>query len=95
MSMGKGTISDIQDPLADYQARPIISAATSPDAQYIGRVVIELWAQPQSSDAGGLAYTVDAVNSDQASLLQRAAAALTFRLASSQKTVGSLPAQPI
>ncbi len=78
-SIQQTSISAATDPLVPYQGRPLISAGDDRSA-YAGRVIIELWGRPNSSDAGGLAYQIDAVDGNNAALIQRIAAALPIRL---------------
>ena len=76
----KTEITEVNDPLANYQGQPIISRG-SPTSTYLGRVVLELWQEGSTSnDADGLAVTADAVNENHNGLLQRVAAALPIRV---------------
>lgn len=70
----------VDDPLAAYRKKPVISGA-GPNATYIGRVVIELWADTSvSDDADTIAITADAVDGKHANLLERVTLALTQRM---------------
>jgi hypothetical protein len=67
--------SPVDDPLQNYQKRPIISEAV-PNTTYVGRVIIELWEDGSSPDDKMIAMTAEAVNGRHPQLLDRIAAAL-------------------
>jgi hypothetical protein len=70
----------VDDPLAAYRKKPVISGAGS-DTTYVGRVVIELWSDGgMSDDAQMIAITADAVDGKHANLLERVTDALTRRM---------------
>lgn len=76
----KAGITSVDDPLAAYRKRPVISGA-GPNATYVGRVVIELWSDGGTSDdAQMIAITADAMDGKHANLLERVAQALTRRM---------------
>jgi hypothetical protein len=58
-----------------------MSGAPSPDASYVGRVVIELWENQSASDSQNIAFTSDAANGEAGALLQRISSALVQRVA--------------
>ena len=72
-------ISDVPDPLSAFRGMPAISTAV-PQAYYVGRLIVELWEQPDISDAAGIALQIDPANGDSTALLHRIAAALPPRL---------------
>ncbi|HEY7343231.1 MAG TPA: hypothetical protein VH591_20330 [Ktedonobacterales bacterium] len=73
-------IVPVDDPLAAYRKKPIISGAGS-NATYMGRVVVELWSDGGvSDDAEMIAITADAVDGKHANLLERVTSALTRRM---------------
>ncbi len=46
------------DAFAPYYGTPMLSIS-DPTSRYLGRVVIELYESPNSTDERGLAYTID------------------------------------
>ena len=77
----KGSVSKVADPLEGFQGQPIVSLV-GPNQRYLGRVVVELYETPNSSDVNQLAFTIDAANGvDSSDLLKRIAAALSLRVA--------------
>lgn len=76
----KAEILRVDDPLAAYRKKPVISGAGS-NATYVGRIVIELWSDGGvSDDAKMIAITADAVDGKHANLLERVSRALTRRM---------------
>ena len=68
------------DPLGNYQGVPILGRQREM-AQYVGRVIVELW-EPSSGldDSYSFAFRIDATNGDEKTLLKRVAAALPERV---------------
>ncbi len=89
MSQGIGQSSTSSyaatDPLAGLHSQPIISNGGA-DSTFAGRVIIELWQKAGRADASGLAYVVEAIDGNHASLLNRVATALPLRLADNSPT---------
>lgn len=77
----KETITVGPDPLKGLHGQPLIASPSQQGLQgsYAGRVVVEAF-DGASSEAAGLAYSVDAVSIARAELLQRVAAALPVLL---------------
>lgn len=70
------------DPLQNYYGKPLIGEA-GPSMKYVGRLIIELYEQPYSSDANSLVLAFDpAPGESQGDLVKRIAAALPERLKS-------------
>lgn len=75
------TTGQVEDPLAQFHGRPVVSSASSSSATYLGRVVVELWAQEGHSDADGLALMLDVPSGiESRAFLQRIADALQTRI---------------
>ena len=75
------TTGNVEDPLAPYRSRPVVSSAPSSSATYLGRVVIELWTQEGISDANNLAIALDIPSGiESRAFLQRVADALQARI---------------
>ena len=72
--------SPVDDPLAAYHGKPVISHG-GPNQHYLGRVVVELWEDGSTrDDSYKLALSSDAVDGNYTKLRQRVAAALPVRV---------------
>jgi hypothetical protein len=70
------------DPLQNHYGKPLIGVVF-PSMKYVGRLIIELYEQPGSSDANSLVLGMDpAPGESQADLVKRIAAALPERVKS-------------
>lgn len=68
------------DPLANSIGVPILGQQ-GPNAQYMGRVIVELWETGDGKDDSyHIAFRIDAATGDEKTLLQRVAAALSARV---------------
>ncbi len=75
--MAPGSTSD---PLANHIGMPILGQQ-GPNAQFVGRVIVELWENNDGKDDSyHIAFSVDAVSGDEKALLKRVAAALPARV---------------
>ncbi len=67
-------------PLANYQGMPILGQQ-GPSAQYLGRVIIELWeTNGTKDDVNNIAISAGAVDEDNSTLTERIAAALSTKV---------------
>ncbi len=77
----KAEISEVDDPLVGYHKKPIISLASSPNAKYLGRVIVELWDNTGArDDADALTISAGAMDGKHGKLLARIAEALLVRV---------------
>jgi hypothetical protein len=68
------------DPLSGYQGRPILGQQ-GPNAKYLGRVIVELWeTNSTTNDSNNIAVSAGAVDEDNATFIERIAAALSERV---------------
>ncbi|HLW01833.1 MAG TPA: hypothetical protein VKT82_24480 [Ktedonobacterales bacterium] len=89
MSWNRAQPAPVDDPLAAYQGKPVISRGGA-NQHYLGRVVVELWddGSPRD-DAHKLALSSDAVDGQHAKLCQRIAAAFPARVQSDGASTSS------
>ena len=82
MSWNREQPGPVDDPLAAYQGKPVISRGGA-NQQYLGRVVVELWddGSPRD-DSDKLSLSSDAVDGQHAKFCQRIAGALPARVQS-------------
>lgn len=51
---------EVHDPLKGFHGKPIVGEEIPGETRYLGRIIVELYEAPDiSSDANGLAFTVD------------------------------------
>jgi hypothetical protein len=80
MSQWNQQAGQAPDPLANYQYQPILAAPGS-NVQYLGRVIVEFYDDGSTRpDARKIAYSVAAVDGNNAQLATRIAQALVERL---------------
>lgn len=85
---------NVDDPLAAYHGKPILSQG-GPNQHYLGRLVVELLEDGRPrDDSYKLALTAGAVDGNHANFTRRIAAALPVRVQRDEASTTSVPTQP-
>jgi hypothetical protein len=72
--------SGAPDPLQQHRGAPVLGDHSRGGRQFVGRVVVELWAgATEADDAHGIAYRLEAASGTDRDLLRRVSAALPER----------------
>lgn len=73
-----GLSGNVKDLFEGLHGRPIVGQGGA-EAEYVGRVIVELWEKPGSTDSQMLAYSVYPVSGNSVRLMDRIVSALPIR----------------